>query len=79
MCIVGNEAPTQCHISITYNTKNRDNLRSTGAALTRARKLRKEGDAEIAKYTTQGSKIDAITENMQARINDLEVRYSCLA
>lgn len=77
MCIVGNVAPTQCHLPVKDNINNRDNLRSKSAALTRARKLRKEGDAEIAKLKAQGSKIDAVTESMKARISELEVRCPC--
>ena len=55
------------------NTNNRDDSRSKGAALTRAKKLRKEGDAEIAKLKAQGSNIDAVTESMKARVHELEV------
>lgn len=53
--------------------------RSKGAALTRAKRLRKEGDAEIAKLEAQGSKIDAVTESIKARIDELEVRIASLA
>lgn len=57
------------------NTNNRYDSRSKSAALTRAKRLRKEGDAEITKLKAQGSKIDAVTESIKARIDELEVLH----